>query len=64
MALPLLRKAWREDLTESEATTLLTDSMRVLFYRDTRAGSKSALPHASHAPQTQRERARCHRART
>jgi len=38
MALPLLRKAWREDLTEAEATTLLQDSMRVLFYRDTRAG--------------------------
>ena len=40
MALPLLRKAWREDLPEAEATTILQDAMRVLFYRDTRAGSK------------------------
>ena len=40
MALPLLRKGWSEDLTEEAATTLLTDAMRVLFYRDTRAGSK------------------------
>ena len=43
MALPLLRKAWREDLTEAEAKTLLTDAMRVLFYRDTRAGSKITI---------------------
>ena len=40
MALPLLRAGWREDLTEAEARKLLTDSMRVLFYRDTRASSK------------------------
>lgn len=38
MALPLLRKAWREDIGEAEARTLLTDTMRVLFYRDARAG--------------------------
>lgn len=40
MALPLIRKAWREDMTEAEARTLLTDCMRVLFYRDTRASAK------------------------
>jgi 20S proteasome subunit beta 7 len=40
MALPLLRKSWRADLTETEARKILEDSMRVLFYRDTRAGSK------------------------
>ena len=40
MALPLLRAGWRDDLTEAEARKLLEDSMRVLFYRDTRASSK------------------------
>uniref|UniRef100_A0A7S2IBD5 Proteasome subunit beta n=1 Tax=Haptolina brevifila TaxID=156173 RepID=A0A7S2IBD5_9EUKA len=40
MALPLLRKSWRADLTEAEARKILEDCMRVLFYRDTRAGSK------------------------
>lgn len=39
MALPLLRKDWKPDLTEAEARKLLTDCMRVLFYRDTRAGA-------------------------
>jgi 20S proteasome subunit beta 7 len=39
LALPLLRKGWREDLTEAEARSLLEDCMRVLFYRDTRASS-------------------------
>jgi len=37
LALPLLRKAWKADLTEGEARKLLEDCMRVLFYRDTRA---------------------------
>jgi len=43
MALPLLREGWKADLTEAEATKLVQDSMRVLFYRDTRAGSNIHL---------------------
>jgi 20S proteasome subunit beta 7 len=43
MALPLLRKAWREDLTEDEARKLITDCMRVLFYRDTRASANFTI---------------------
>jgi len=43
MALPLLRKAWREDMGEAEARKLLEDCMRVLFYRDTRASSKISI---------------------
>ena len=39
MALPLIRKDWRPDLSEAEARKLLEDCMRVLFYRDTRACS-------------------------
>jgi 20S proteasome subunit beta 7 len=37
MALPIMRKTWKEDLTEAEARKILVDCMRVLFYRDTRA---------------------------
>lgn len=40
MALPLIRKGWREDMSEAEARALLENSMRVLFYRDTRASAK------------------------
>ena len=40
MALPLIRKAWKPEMTEAEARTLLTDCMRVLFYRDTRASAE------------------------
>ena len=40
MALPLIRKGWRADMTEAEARKLLEDCMRVLFYRDTRASAK------------------------
>eukprot|EP00965_Chrysotila_dentata_P024969 827859-Pleurochrysis_carterae.AAC.1 len=39
MALPLMRKGWREDLSEEEARKLLEDCCRVLFYRDTRASA-------------------------
>mmetsp|Transcript_50267 Transcript_50267/g.107377 ORF Transcript_50267/g.107377 Transcript_50267/m.107377 type:complete len:237 (-) Transcript_50267:520-1230(-) len=39
LALPLMRKAWREDLSEEEARKLLEDCCRVLFYRDTRASA-------------------------
>ena len=40
LALPLLRKAWRADLTEAEARKVLEDAMRVLFYRATTASNK------------------------
>jgi len=40
IALPLIRKAYRPDLTLEEATKLITDCMRVLFYRDARASNK------------------------
>mmetsp|Transcript_17115 Transcript_17115/g.32558 ORF Transcript_17115/g.32558 Transcript_17115/m.32558 type:complete len:237 (+) Transcript_17115:52-762(+) len=40
LALPLLRKGWRADLTEKEARELLEKSMTVLFYRDCRAINK------------------------
>jgi len=40
MAIPLLRKAWKADLTEAEAKTLLEDCMRVLYYRDCRTINK------------------------
>eukprot|EP01100_Stratorugosa_tubuloviscum_P011377 TRINITY_DN506_c5_g1_i1.p1 TRINITY_DN506_c5_g1~~TRINITY_DN506_c5_g1_i1.p1 ORF type:complete len:235 (-),score=118.10 TRINITY_DN506_c5_g1_i1:103-807(-) len=40
IARPLLRKAWRPDLTEQEARKTLEDCMRVLFYRDARAINK------------------------
>ena len=36
-------------MTEAEATTLLTDCQRVIFYRDTRAGAKFNLGKASAA---------------
>jgi len=40
MATPLLRNAWKEDLTEAEAVKVITDSMRTLYYRDARAFNK------------------------
>eukprot|EP01103_Thecamoeba_quadrilineata_P006602 TRINITY_DN1632_c0_g1_i1.p1 TRINITY_DN1632_c0_g1~~TRINITY_DN1632_c0_g1_i1.p1 ORF type:complete len:261 (+),score=27.88 TRINITY_DN1632_c0_g1_i1:80-862(+) len=40
IARPLLRSAWRDDLTQPEAVKLLEDCMRVLFYRDARAINK------------------------
>ncbi len=42
IALPLIRKAWREDLTKEEAVKLLQDCMRVLFYRDARSTNKAS----------------------
>lgn len=39
LALPLLRKGWREDMSEADARALLEECMRVLFYRDTRASA-------------------------
>jgi len=35
-AMPLLRKQWREDLSEAEARSLLEQVMRVCLYRDCR----------------------------
>jgi len=37
IARPLLRNAYRPDLTKAEAKKLLEDSLRVLYYRDARA---------------------------
>ena len=43
MALPLLRKNWRPDLSEAEARKMVEDCLRVLFYRDTRASCKVTI---------------------
>lgn len=43
MAAPLLRKAWRPDLTEAEARKMLEDSARVLYYRDCRTINRFTL---------------------
>lgn len=40
LALPLLRKQWRADLTHAEAKKLLESCMNVLFYRDCRTINK------------------------
>ena len=32
-----MQNAWKEDLTEQEARTLIEDCMRVMFYRDKKA---------------------------
>jgi len=40
LALPLIRKAWTPDMTKEQATKLLEDCMRVLFYRDARSINK------------------------
>jgi 20S proteasome alpha/beta subunit len=37
LALPLLRNAYRPDLTQGEAEKVIEDCMRILFYRDARA---------------------------
>uniref|UniRef100_A0A7S3I7R9 Proteasome subunit beta type-4 n=1 Tax=Favella ehrenbergii TaxID=182087 RepID=A0A7S3I7R9_9SPIT len=47
LALPLLRKGWKADMTEAEARKLLEDCMRVLFYRDTRASPKITIGKAN-----------------
>lgn len=49
IAIPLLRKSWRPDLTRDEAKKLLDDCMRVLFYRDARASNKITLATATAA---------------
>jgi 20S proteasome subunit beta 7 len=40
MGLPLLRKAWRPDLTVAEAIPVVEDIMKVLFYRDARTSDR------------------------
>jgi 20S proteasome subunit beta 7 len=42
-AMPLLREAWRADLTEEAARALLEGAMRVCFYRDCRALNRFVL---------------------
>ena len=37
LAIPILRKKWRQDMSEGEARALLEDCLKVLFYRDCRA---------------------------
>lgn len=37
LALPLLREAYRPDLSEEEAVKVIEDCMRILYYRDARA---------------------------
>jgi len=39
MGLPLLRKAYRDDLTVAEAKTVMENTLRVLFYRDARSSN-------------------------
>lgn len=53
IALPLMRSAVEgkeTTLTEEEARKILTDSMRVLFYRDARSLNKVCNPHNFHPP--------------
>lgn len=40
MALPLMRKAWKPDMTEQEARDLMKKCLQVLFYRDCRASNR------------------------
>mmetsp|Transcript_23694 Transcript_23694/g.59303 ORF Transcript_23694/g.59303 Transcript_23694/m.59303 type:complete len:263 (+) Transcript_23694:108-896(+) len=40
IARPLLRKAYRDDLTQEEAIKAVEDAMRVMFYRDARTINK------------------------
>lgn len=43
IARPLMRKAYRPDLSEEEARKVLEDCMRVMFYRDARTINKIQL---------------------
>merc|ERR1712232_1207934 len=40
LAMPYLRSEYRENMEEGEARALLEDCMRMLFYRDCRAGCR------------------------
>lgn len=43
LAVPILRKKWRADMTEAEAKALLEECMTVLFYRDCRTVNRYHL---------------------
>eukprot|EP01133_Synstelium_polycarpum_P009125 gene9125-10701_t len=47
MALPLMRNAYRPDLTLDEAKKLILDCLRVLFFRDARSSKKVQISVAS-----------------
>ncbi|KNC51536.1 uncharacterized protein AMSG_07435 [Thecamonas trahens ATCC 50062] len=49
IARPLLREAYRDDLTEAEARKVLEDAMRVLFYRDARTINRIQIGVATEA---------------
>jgi 20S proteasome subunit beta 7 len=56
IARPLLRKAYRPDLSEAEARQVLEDCMRVMFYRDARTINRIQLakvPCVAHTQRTQ-----------
>lgn len=40
MGLPLLRSAWREDMTVAEGVTVIEGIMKVLYYRDARTADR------------------------
>jgi len=40
LALPIMRKKYRHNMSEEEARDLLEDCMKVLFYRDSRASNR------------------------
>ena len=59
LALPLIRKAWREDMSEEECRKLMIECMTVCFYRDCvassncttcRQGRRPGWRPAAHAP--------------
>jgi 20S proteasome subunit beta 7 len=47
IARPLLRKAYNPDLTLEQATKLIEDCLRILFYRDARSINKIQIAVAS-----------------
>lgn len=49
LALPILRAAWREDMTQEEAKELVLSTMKVLYYRDTRSINRVVVATVSQA---------------
>lgn len=47
LAMPLLRKEWKPNMTEAQARELLSNCMRVLFYRDCRTINKITFASAT-----------------
>lgn len=43
LAMPIIREAWKEDMSEEEARALVEQCMRVLYYRDCRTINKITL---------------------